>query len=181
VTPTHEKTNDESPSIWKTSFSVGDTENVPLGVRVFGIGCHLAEILADLLSGARRPPNSNDATRPGKRQAAESDVIPPDSQHFIDDLDRDFGNLRELLYRSEPSLAAALIDPAIDRFAETLTTIGRERPKLAEKCESLAHSLSNLLASPTDEPELYSDDDSDLFGDDADDPDVNSTELDVPF
>ncbi len=55
-------------SVWSSSFSKGGT-NVPLGIRLFGLGGHLAELVSDL------------------RDAG-------DGQPLIDALNRDFGNLR---------------------------------------------------------------------------------------
>jgi hypothetical protein len=110
-------------SVWSSSFSVGDAANVPLGVRLFGIGGHLAELIIGLKS------------KSGTLEA----------QRFIDQLNRDFGNLRELLQNSEPSLAATLIEPAVSRFAESLDDVVSVRPDLSAKCESLTNSLKQFL------------------------------------
>ena len=111
-------------SVWSSSFSVGDAADVPLGVRLFGIGGHLAELIVDI------------------RGEADGSSAAPEAQRFIDQLNRDFGNLRELLQTSEPSLAAALIDPVIDRFAESLAAAASARPDLSAKCESLTKKIS---------------------------------------
>lgn len=125
---------DGSNAIWKRSFSVNDTADVPLGIRVFGIGCHLAELIVGLRAGADR------------------DNTPPDARHIIDELNRDFGNLRELLQTTDPSLAEALIDPVLDRFTETLASIATTRSDLAPQCESLTTDLHKLLDPPSPEP-----------------------------
>jgi hypothetical protein len=122
--------DDGSPSNWSRSFSVEDTADVPLGIRVFGLGCHLAELIVGLRAGADR-----EATAPG-------------AQRLIDRLNRDFGNLRELLQCPDSSLAGALIDPVIHRFAETLETVATDRPELALQCESLTNELRRLLNPP---------------------------------
>ena len=75
---------------WSRSFSVADTTDVPLGIRVFGVGCHLAELIVGLRAGADR------------------ESTPAEAQRTIDQLNRDFGNLRELLQSSDSSLAEAL-------------------------------------------------------------------------
>ena len=114
-------------SIWSSSFSVGDSADVPLGIRLFGIGGHLAELIVNIRSDAADI-------------SAETEV-----QHFIDRLNRDFGNLRELLQNSQPSLVVALIDPVINRFAESLAEVALIRPELSAKCESLTSALSKFL------------------------------------
>jgi hypothetical protein len=117
---------EDENSVWSSSFSVRDTA-APLGVRLFGIGGHLAELIVDLRSEAADP------------SAA------PEVQRFIDRLNRDFGNLRELLQTSGPSLAAALLDPVLERFAESLATVASARPELSTKCESLTNSLARVF------------------------------------
>ena len=125
---------DGSRAIWSRSFHVEDTADVPLGIRVFGVGCHLAELIVGLRAGADR------------------ETTPPETQRHIDQLNRDFGNLRELLQSSDSSLAEALIDPVLDRFAETLDTVATARPDLASQCESLTNDLHKLLNPPPPEP-----------------------------
>jgi hypothetical protein len=119
---------DGSTAIWTRSFSVGDSALVPLGIRVFGIGCRLAELIV------------------GLRGEAGRENTPPETQLQIDQLNRDFGNLRELLQSSDPSLAEALIDPVLRRFAETLDSVATARPDLAIQCESLSELLASTLA-----------------------------------
>ncbi len=94
---------------------------------MFGIGGHLAELIVDLRGEAADP------------SAA------PDVERFIDRLNRDFGNLRELLQTSESCLAEALLDPVIERFAESLAAVAAARPELSSKCESLTSSLARVF------------------------------------
>lgn len=117
----------EEASVWSSSFSVGENADVPLGVRLFGIGGHLAELMVDLRGYADRLP------------------AVPDAQQLIDQLNRDFGNLREVLQSSEPALAAALIQPVMDRFAETLAAVAAADIRLSAKCESLTNIVGRLL------------------------------------
>lgn len=112
--------------VWSSSYSADDDENVPPGIRLFGIGGHLAELIVDI-RGER-----NDSTA-------------PEAQCLIDQLHRDFGNLRELLQASEPSLAATLLQPVIERFTESLATVALTRADLSEKCESLTNKLNRFL------------------------------------
>lgn len=128
---THPPSRADGPgSVWSHSYSVKGAAEVPLGIRVFGVGCRLAELVVDLRCGADRKATA------------------PEAQRHIDQLNRDFGNLRELLQSSDSSLAEALIDPVLHHFAATLDTIATGHPDLAPKCESLANDLDNLLNPP---------------------------------
>jgi len=127
-------------SVWSSSFSVGGDADVPLGVRLFGIGCKLAELIVDV------------------RNNAVGNFATLQAQQFIDQLNRDFGNLREVLQKSEPSVAEALIAPVMDRFAECLAAVASVRPDLAAKCDSLASSLTKFLDPRPMEPNWDSDD-----------------------
>jgi hypothetical protein len=114
-------------SVWSSSFVIADAPDVLLGIRLFGIGCHLAELIADI------------------RSKADDPSAAPQGQRLIDQLNRDFGNLREILQTSEPSVADALINPVLDRFAESLAAVALARPYLSAKCDSLTSSLSKFL------------------------------------
>lgn len=109
-----------------------EDENLPVGVRIFGIGCHLAELIVDIRDGVPR------------------ELVGAESQALIDRLNRGFGNLRELLDSAGGGLSAALIEPVIQSFAASLEATGEERPKLQEKCASLARQVSKILAPPPD-------------------------------
>lgn len=124
----------DSDTVWKRSFSVGDTADVPLGIRVFGIGWHLAELIVELCG------------------SDDPEGTPPEAQQRIDQLNRDFGNLREVLQSSDASLAAALIEPVIDRFIDSLQSLYDVRSDLAERCDALAGELRRLLDPPPPEP-----------------------------
>jgi hypothetical protein len=135
---------DEGPGgIWSRSYYVDSISELPLGIRVFGIGCRLAELIVGLRAGADRESTS------------------PEAQRHIDRLNRDFGNLRELLQSTDVSLAQALIDPVLVRFAETLDDVATARTELAVKCESITHELHNLLNPPSQRP-AWDSDESDL-------------------
>jgi hypothetical protein len=131
-------------SVWNRSLVVED-ENLPVGVRIFGIGCQLAELIVDIRDGVPR------------------ELVGEESQTLIDRLNRGFGNLRELLDSADVGLSAALLEPVIQSFAASLETTGQERPKLQEKCASLARQVSKILAPPPD-PTQY--DGRYEFGDD---------------
>jgi hypothetical protein len=134
---------DGPSAILSRSYSVDNTSEVPLGIRVFGIGCRLAELIVGLRAGADRESTSAEA------------------QRHIDRLNRDFGNLRELLKSTDVSLAQTLIDPVLVRFAETLDDVATARTELAVKCESITDELHNLLSPPSQRP-AWDSDESDL-------------------
>lgn len=138
--PDHSLTEEGSGAGWSRSFSMGETTGLPLGVRVFGIGCRLAEIIVDLRGG-------------GDREAMNSRA-----QRLIDQLDRDFGNLREILQGSDASVAGALVDPVIQRFTDSLDTVATAHPDLAAHCEALQKALHELLDPPAPEPTWDSND-----------------------
>lgn len=72
-----------------------------MGVRIFG--CHLAELIV------------------GLRARSPREATPPEAQRHIDQLYRDFGNFRKVLQNGDTSLAAALIEPVVQRFSEDLS------------------------------------------------------------
>jgi hypothetical protein len=129
--------SDEKDSVWSRSYSTTKGK-IPLGVRLFGIGCRLAELITRL------------------RDAGGS--ASPEMQPHIDQLNRDFGNLRELLQGNDSSLAATLIVPVIDRFAEDLSVVANDCPYLAAQCEFLTDDLRQLLDPAKEELSKYDDD-----------------------
>jgi hypothetical protein len=125
---------DESDSPWRHSYAAPDSDELPLGVRLFGIGSLLAELIVDLKSAAEERP-------------------------LIERLQSDFGNLREVVGASEP-LTDALLEPVLGRFGETLADVASVRADLGEKCSDLERRLRRFLErSPvTDPPESFDDD-----------------------
>jgi hypothetical protein len=49
--------------------------------------------------------------------------LPAERRDLIDRLSRDFGNLREVMQSSDLATAAALVDPVLDRFRESLDAL----------------------------------------------------------
>jgi hypothetical protein len=121
-------------AIWSRSFSADGGAIAPLGVRVFGVGCRLAELIV------------------GLRDGADQGAIAPEAQRHIDHLNRDFGNLRELLQGSDVSLAGSLIDPVLSRFAESHDNVASDYPDFASRCESLTNDLRKILDPPRPGP-----------------------------
>jgi hypothetical protein len=117
--------------VWTRSFVNDAGADVPLGIRVFGVGGHLAELIEHL------------------RESAGSDV--DETRQHIDRLNRDFGNLREILRGDDLAAASSLIEPVMARFVETLDAVGRFRPKETSRCEWLAEEVNRLLAPPPED------------------------------
>jgi molybdopterin converting factor small subunit len=89
------------------SFSADNLADTPPALIVFGLAAHLSELTMDL-----------------KESVAD--------QNLIDDLNRYFGNLREVVGSPE----SELIEPAVERFSECLHAISEARPMLfAKTCD----------------------------------------------
>jgi hypothetical protein len=112
---------------WSRSFVADDASAAAgeafLGVRLFAIGSHLAELIVDL-----------------KR--------PTEDRALIDRLSRDFGNVREVCQTQDVELAAALTEPVLDRFRETLDVVAQTRADLQAKCADLQRRLDRFLEPP---------------------------------
>jgi hypothetical protein len=106
----------DSPSVWTRSLSA-DAPDEPAGIRLFGIGAHLAELGVDLRSS-------------------------PDTVALADSLNHHFGNLRAAAQDG----SGELIAPVVDRLCEELTPIVAARPDLAAKCEALESELRAFAA-----------------------------------
>ncbi|MGH7137540.1 MAG: hypothetical protein ACREHD_17480, partial [Pirellulales bacterium] len=133
-------------TVWRQSFSARESGDEPLELRLFAVGSHLAEIIADL-----------------KR--------PPEDRPLIEALKRHFANLREVARSTDLSLAAALIEPVVERFCETLAEVSAAHPDLARRSGVLDSRLRRFC-----EPPREAEDDGDAFGgDDSFDDD------DIPF
>jgi hypothetical protein len=137
-------------SVWSSTFVADNAANVPLGVRVFGVGCKLAEIIAQLR---------------GRGAGDETSAVASPVQSRIDQLNRDFGNLRALLIGSEVALAETLIEPVVERFCATLDDVTAFDDTLGERCDDLGGSLRRLTAPAPPEPNW-----TDLEADDSDIP-----------
>ncbi len=135
----------EENSPWTRSFSVTDDSSIPLGIRIFGIGSRLADVICEVRDGAKR------------------DAVPPERQLLIDQLNRHFGNVRDVLHSPDLAEASALLNPVIDRFRETLDQAA-EQPgsqRLASQCAALTEELNRLLrprlSRPRTEPDSWDD------------------------
>jgi len=62
-------------------------------------------------------------------------------QPLIDALNRDFGNLRAVLQAQD----AALVEPVLARFGQTLSEVAAARAELERKCDDLQRRLERLL------------------------------------
>lgn len=103
--------------------SGADDANEPLTVRLFSVGCLLAELIVDLKERQER-------------------------RTWIDALNRDWGNLREVCQGNDLVSSAALIEPVLDHFGGTLCGLGEAEVDLADKCDDLAACLRRFLEPP---------------------------------
>ncbi|HET6882216.1 MAG TPA: hypothetical protein VFI31_18775 [Pirellulales bacterium] len=138
---------EHADSVWQRSFSLRESGDEPLELRLFAVGSQLAEIIADL-----------------KR--------PPEDRPLIEALKRDFANLRDVARSGDLSLAAALIEPVVERFCETLSEAAAAHGELERRTAALDSRLRRF-AEPTRETD---DDDSDAFGGDK-----SFDDDDIPF
>lgn len=122
---------DEEP-VWRASYTAEDDSDLQIGVRLFGISAHLGELIGDL---RRRGHGSTESL---------------DIQAIIDRLNRDCGNLREVLQHAELSLATTLVEPVIDRFSQSLADVAARYPELASKCDALTDKVTQLWIGPRD-------------------------------
>ncbi|MEX2142010.1 MAG: hypothetical protein WD894_22275 [Pirellulales bacterium] len=130
--------------VWQRSFVAPESEETSLVMRLFSIGFNLSELICDL----KEPP-------------AEELKLPTDQRDLIDGLSRDFGNLRDVVQSPDASLGAALIEPVLDRFCETLAAVTDARNDLEPKCTDLQQQLRRFLHPPSE-----TDDSASFEGDD---------------
>jgi len=124
----------DPPSIWKRTFSWPSPGDGP-ATRLFGLGGCVAEIVTELKER-------------------------PNSQAFVDKLNRQFDNLREVV----PDPSGALLEPVVQRFCDELNEAGQAYPDLAERCADLERQLHDFAEgrpeTPSDwEPPEWDDDD----------------------
>ena len=92
-------------------------------MRLFAIGSALAELIVNLKQSTEERP-------------------------LIDQLHRDFGNLRDVCRMEDVSAIDALIQPVLDRFCSTLAEVSAKRDALQEKCDQLIQRLEHFLDPP---------------------------------
>ena len=113
--------------LWSSSYTTLDgSENdtaIPIGIRVFGIGGNLAELIGDL-------------------HLAEA------PQATIDELNRHFGNLRQVLGQTTEAGDASLIEPVVERFIEAINSLTSTGPRFERKTADLIRNLSQLTTPP---------------------------------
>lgn len=113
--------------VWHSSFSSAQDGDATLFVRLFQIGSHLAELTVEL-----------------KEKLGGRDLI--------DQLSRDFGNLREVVGATDVEGSYELCEPVIDRFCESLDSVCAKVPEIERKCTDLQSRLRRFLAPPTIDP-----------------------------
>ena len=119
--------------------SLGDS----IFIRLFSIGSQLAHLIADF------------KTPYWERE------LPAERRDLIDRLSRDFGNLREVMQSSEVATAAALVDPVLDRFRESLDALAAAANDPEPGCTELQNRLRRFLEPPRETEDEETDD---LYG-----------------
>ena len=109
-------TPDDEGLPWGSSFAAPATAQTPPTLLLFGIGANLAELIGRL-------------KRPVEDRAA------------IDRLNRDFGNLGDVVRSADPDSGAALLQPVVDRFCEALDAVAQDHPDLEKQCDDLRSRL----------------------------------------
>jgi hypothetical protein len=137
--------DDRSASVWQRSFVRSLPGESPT-LTLFGLGCHLAELVEDLRSGhagntpVRRP--GSDETVQGRAAASTAaSSHTADFRFWIDTLNRDFANLRVAI--AEP--AGAMIEPVSSKFTEHLLSLAEARADLRAKCLDLDRQLFDFV------------------------------------
>lgn len=111
--------SNQPASVWSRSFSMAESTDLPLGVRLLGIAWHVAELVMEL----------NELS---------------DSASLVDQLNRDFRNFREVLSDSDMARVDALLDPVVERFDQTLGIIADGHPELDARCSDLARKVKSF-------------------------------------
>jgi hypothetical protein len=78
---------------------------------------------------------------------------------MIDQLSRDFGNLREVARSKDLATSAALAEPVINRFCDTLAEAAAAREDIREKCDELSQRLHRFFEPPGERNECELGDD----------------------
>ena len=105
--------------IWKRSFSMAESTDLPIGVRLLGIAWHIAELVMEL-----------------------NELV--ESESSTEQLNHEFRNLRGILAGTDSSRMESLLDPAQERFGETLGDIADRYPTLEPRCSDLARKIKSL-------------------------------------
>jgi hypothetical protein len=112
--PAHVAGSPDSNAIWKHSFSLMPEDSVESAESLlFGIGCHLAELITELKQAGTR-------ARP-----------------HVDVLNRQFDNLMQTTREN----SQALLRPVIERFCDELRTIAEQCPERSAQCLDLDEQL----------------------------------------
>jgi hypothetical protein len=112
--------------MWQCSYSDAEAQRSPL-MRLFSIGSHLAELISDL------------------KEPHRDRELPKSDRELVDQLSRDFGNLREVAGACEAEAAEELIEPVVERFCRSLDFLAGYRPDLDGKSNDLQEQLRGFL------------------------------------
>lgn len=129
-------------TVWSSSHFLTEDASLPPTITLFGIGCHLGELVSHL-------------------QSDDGSPTALDAQNLINQLNHNFANLREVVQSTESSLADTLIAPVLEQMIDTLAEVSATHPKLSARSEILASSLVRFFA-PHSLDGGWNSDDSDI-------------------
>ena len=112
---------DEDPANTSDLFAPLDPAESSTVITLFKIGAPLAELIAELKQ-------------------------PPENRPVIDRLNRDFGNLRDVVVSTSSDQTAALLEPVINRFLESLSDLRCARPDLDTLIASVCNGIRQFPA-----------------------------------
>jgi hypothetical protein len=135
--------------VWDRSFSAPDSHNDTAFIRLFSIGSHLAELIAEL------------------KEPSRDRELPAENRDQIDRLSRDFGNLREVCQSGDFATMDSLFEPVLDRFRESLDALAGVQPELEPKCADLQQRLGRFLEPPRESDDSNADDSAGANDEDA--------------
>ncbi len=116
-------------SVWTRSYSDEAPGQSPM-LRLFGLGTHLSELIVDL------------------KEPHRGGELPAECRELIDQLSRDFGNLREVAGACAAEPSETFWAPVVERFCETLEAVAAGRPALEAKCGDFQRQLQQFLDRP---------------------------------
>jgi hypothetical protein len=115
----------DAKSIWRCSGSDPHALDGPPALAVFALAAHLGELTQDL-----------------KDTGASHDMI--------DELNRSFGNVRDV---ADPP-NTDLLEPVIEKMCETLAAVGEAHPLLADKTADLERQFRRFASRLVEPPEF---------------------------
>ena len=116
---------DDDPGNTSELFAPVDPAELSTTIKLFKIGAPLAELIAALKQS-------------------------PENRTMIDRLNRNFGNLREVAASAADDQAAALLEPVLNGFLESLADLLAAQPALERRVAALQGHITQLFPAQSD-------------------------------